>query len=284
MIFGKLNQKFQKTLILLRVYYITLFALLNIYGLSKLNPATEQLKPVYLFPLEFLTGANHLTVSFILTALPMFLSFAAALKPTSQSLRLLFVLSLFFFNALANSGGGLTHLWEFWLWSSVVLALLPTIVIKNDIPTKRVEKLIYLNGWWSAQAIVLLFYFLSGFWKLVGLIGQLRAGEPNFLSTDGLKYHLASEVIRAGANPLFKSIIYNQPLLSSLMAFGALVLQLSCLPIIFKVKMRPWVGMGLLFFHIGTSVFLGISYPTNFFLLGILFVVDTFPRENIGHF
>ena len=279
MIFEKLNQNFRKTVVLLRVYYITLFALLNIYGLSKLTAQTEQLKPVYLFPLNFLTGANHLTVCLIITALAMLFSFAAAMRPKFQIFRIFFSIFFFLFNALANSEGGLTHLWQFWLWSSVVLAFLPTIDFKNNRATKRVEKLIYLNGWWSAQALVLMFYFLSGFWKLVGFVVQFAAGEPNFLSADGLKYHLASEIIRAGADPLFKRFIFHQSILSPILALSALCLQLFCLPCIFIARFRPWAGIGLLFFHIGTSVFLGISYPTNFFLLGVLFVADAVPGQ-----
>ena len=196
--------------------------------------------------------------------------------PRQQSFRILVFIALFLTNAVTNSAGATTHLYQFWLWSAFVLATVPGQFPRVTEHRFR-QNLIW--GWWGAQSIVLMFYGLSGFWKTEGLIEQLFKGEPNLLSNSGISYHLASEMIRTGSQPLLGRWLLQFQSFSPLLAIGVIVLQLSCFAAIFRPGwLTRALGIGLILFHVGTYLFLAITYPTNVVLVGILLATSPFSK------
>jgi hypothetical protein len=184
----------------------------------------------------------------------------AGIFPRKQVFRALVFVTLFCFNAAIHSFGDTTHSYEFWLWAAFALATLPAKKARFRFPI----------AWWGAQTTVLLFYGLSGFWKVTGAIIQLSRGEPWLFGTKGLSYHLASEMLRVGVHPILGNWLLQNQAFSPLLAAGVAVIQLSCLIAIFRVSWRRWIGIALLSFHLGTYFFLSITYPTNVALVGIL--------------
>jgi hypothetical protein len=277
LIFGRHRTQLVRVDTLMRIYYFAILGMANILALP--NTIHTELYPDYRWPLSVFNGADEGKVK-LFSALALFASCAfAGIRPVSQLARVLAFCSLFLVNAAVNSDGGTTHLYQFWLWSALALAMIPSERLPWISQTERRRRHRRLIGWWAAQSVVLLFYGLSGIWKCVGLVDQIFKGEPHLLSAKGLAYHLASETLRAGAHPILGDWLLNHEALSPLLAGGVILIQLSCLVAISHAGLRKWVGLALIGFHLGTYLFLSITYPTNVFLIGVLLVTNPFANS-----
>ncbi len=266
---SKTNFFYEKILTSLRVYYFTLAALINIYGLGQIKNFRADFKPVYLSVATLFTGLEYRLALLYSSLLLIGFCFIAALKVTWRWPKVAVSLALLNFAAVTNSTGGLTHLYQFWLWSSLMLIWAPTIK-KNSSEDDQKQ---YLASWWGAQSIVLLMYGISGMWKCIGFIVQIFQNQTGIFMPSGLSYHLASEIIRAGADPILGTWLLAHPNLQPLLAIPTALIQLSCFVGIFNAGLRPYLAVALILFHLGTYFFLAINYPTNFALIPILFLL-----------
>ncbi len=266
---SKTNFIYEKVLTATQIYYFTLAALINIYGLGQIKNFQSDFKPIYFNVASIFTGLNYRQSLLYSSVILIFCCFLAAMKVRWRLPKIAVSLSLLLYAAVTNSAGGLTHLYQFWFWSSVMLIWAPSIKDHSNDDTKK----FYLVSWWGAQSIVLLMYGLSGMWKCIGFFVQILQNQTGIFMTSGLSYHLASEIIRAGANPVLGQWLLENPDLQPMLAIPTAVIQLSCFVGIFKTQLRPYLGLALIVFHLGTFFFLAINYPTNFALIPILFLL-----------
>ena len=260
---------------LVKAYYFALLGVANFLGWPSFYQ--EGLTPSFRWPLGIFDGTPLPTVQIFCCLILILVCCLAGIWPRSQSFRILVFVALFLMNAVANSAGATTHLYQFWLWSAFIMATVPG---RSKKITERRFYYYLMLGWWGAQAIVLMFYGLSGFWKTVGLFEQIFKGEPNLLSASGLSYHLASEMLRTGSQPLLGPWLLKFQWFSPVLAIAVIVLQLSCLAALFRGGwLRRAVGIGLILFHIGTYLFLAITYPTNVVLVGVLLATNSLPAR-----
>lgn len=253
----------------MRAYYFTLLALINIFGIGQIKNFRPEFKPIYFSLATVFDGLEYRFALLFSSLILMAVCIWAGMQVTSQLARIFVFISLLLYTAVTISSGALTHLYQFWMWSSFLLAWSPSI--KDDSPAEL--KNIYCLMWSGAQSIVLLMYGLSGLWKVIGFIAQLSRGETGIFSPHGLSYHYASEVIRAGANPLLGSWLLNHGHWQPLMSIAVVLLQLFCFVGIFNKALRHYLGFALICFHLSTYFFLSINYPTNFALIPVLFLM-----------
>lgn len=272
----KIKPLFENVLIAMRAYYVTLAALINIFGIGQIKNYGQGFKPAYIGIAAIFNNMDYRYALLISSLVLIVACFIAALKISWRWPRIFVFLSLLLFAAVMNSTGGATHLYQFWLWSSFVLAWAPSC----SETCSRHAQMRYLLSWWGAQSIVLLMYGLSGFWKVIGGIVQLYNHQTHILAPKGLSYHLASEIIRTGSNPLFGPWLLAHENWQPAMSLAVIVLQLSCLVGIFKLQWRFYIGLALIAFHFSTYFFLAINYPTNFALIAILFLIVPIKKKN----
>lgn len=243
--------------IILRFFYAAQYFLFIVY----IFPQIGNLKSsaVLQWPLFWVPYLPKAFSCFILLSLFIAAPMVAILS-SSKWPPLLSAISLLFMSAIMSSSGGVTHLFQFWLWAQIAIILSPH--------GQKVR---------AAQGIVLLLYFLSGFWKLEGGLRQLINGEPSIFSNHGMLSHLASEIIRSNAKPILKDWWFNHEWIGSIFGFSTVILQLGLLPLFLyyknNLKIKYFIGLSLLSFHLGTALFLSITYPTNVLLVLILFLV-----------
>lgn len=255
---------------LLRAYYFVLLGVINALALPW--SIETGLYPELRWPLGVFTGTD-IGLVLLITALLLMASAAwAGCQPLHQIPRVCVFLSLFLMNAAINSRGATTHLYQFWLWSSFMLALIPSSASLS--PRERARNL--WVGWSSAQSMVLLFYGLSGLWKLIGVLIQWWNNEPHFLGYGGIAYHLASEKLRADSRPILGDFLLNHPGWSPVFATAVMGLQLLCWVGIVRPDWRRPLGLGLIGFHLSTYLGLSITYPPNVFLVGMLLATNPF--------
>lgn len=253
-------------------FYLILLGLVNIYGVPSIRPGYENARLLATWPVQWLEATGLLIGSPFIVFGTVLALLVAALYPLKWWTRALAFVFVFLFNAYNSSFGGVTHLYQFWLWCSFVLALMPTVCGLE----KRSNRQLLLNSWLATQCMCLLFYSMSGFWKIYGAFVQFLAGEPTVFSPSGLGYHVASEIIRAGMNPLLGRLFIEHPWLSPPFAIPVALFQFASVFVIFKFKWHRLWGVGLICFHLGTFLILAITYPTNFFLVGLLFLASPF--------
>ena len=122
--------------------------------------------------------------------------------------RILAFLFFFQFVAVNYSFGKIGHSYHGWLAFGFILIFLPNQKIehlKNNIKHKH----IYLTVFLAAQALVLLFYSLAGFWKIYHGIFQFIAGEIGSFSPSALAYQTAKSFLQKSSTTIFGHIIIN---------------------------------------------------------------------------
>lgn len=260
----------EKLLNWVRLYYFGVIALIFIFGLKKFFnldhsfvPVDSYLDPIYkIWSFKLLSSINAILI--------MLVGLFLVKSPKNQTLRVLLFFCFLIFEEQINSIGAKTHLFQFWLWSSLGLALVPTLKKQEiEFKIKNLEL-----GIWAAGSIILCMYFLSGLWKLIGVFIQLLANEPHLLTRDGLTYHVYSEVLRANANPIAMNFLKSQSWINPILSLGVIFIQIGAILGVFNLKFWKPLGFFLLSFHFGTLLILDITYPTNFLLVGIVFLLN----------
>lgn len=254
----------QKFLFWLQGYYCLLAAVTFLYGFKKFASLHEPFS---------LTDWNSKNYGILLLFILVIFCFIAQSRPLESLWRRVCFLLLLMFEMHYNKVGAVTHLFQFWLWSAFILALMPPYQqhSEKDWFTDHLRKAVQYS-----IGMILSFYFLSGLWKLIGVFIQLIHGEPHFFTTNGLVYHLYSEILRAGANPLLKNLILQHREFNIFLSVSAVSIQIFAISGIFKTHYHRRIGYLLLAFHLGTAAALDITYPTNIILVIWALVLSPF--------
>lgn len=271
----KLELTSQHILSNIRSYCAGLLALVASMGLQPYSNLPKHFSPPLLWQVSFLSVFPFKEIFLISILFVLFFCLCTILLPGSAFWRRALFVALFCFEGLNSSIGGRTHLFQFWLWSCFFLALMPDI---KKIPSPRKQFLNLVYGWYSVIIIILIFYGLAGFWKLIGFFQQFFLGEPQIFSPKGLLYHIASEKIRSGANPMAFELLAQHLWLNPLLELAAVTLQCSCFLAIFFCGSQRFIGLLLIIFHLATYFILSITYPTNLLLVGLTICNSPFKK------
>ena len=247
----------------LRGYYLLLGYVTFTFGIKRFTSLNDS-------PGSWFLGLDLQQLGLALVFIVLALSIYCVLRPYNSWVRRILFLFFFLFEIQFNHVGASTHLFQFWLWSSLALALVPNLT-SSEASSEQLKQ-----GIRTSISIILLMYFFSGFWKLIGVVQQMLAGEPHFFSSQGLLYHIYSEIIRAGAKPMLLPFLSEHTFINPILSITVVALQLSCLVGIFKTSWHRPLGIGILLFHVGTALILDITYPTNFLLVMWCLILSPF--------
>lgn len=251
----------------LRRFYQMLFCVLFIFGMSRFinfenGPTSNKYDKVFGLGLFFFT---------------LILAGTASRIPKNVLIRRTLCVALFGFEYAFNRIGAPMHTFQFWLWPTFILALIPAA-------TK------FEPDYWVSQhlkpaiqfaiGIVLLFYGLSGFWKVYGIIVDLFTGVPHLLTTDGLIYQIYSLKIKFGAKTALADFLIQNKSFNIPIILSVVLIQLSCLVGLFNTSLHNKLGWLLLLFHIGGALLLAIPYPTNVLLIFVTLLTSPFGKES----
>lgn len=194
-------------------------------------------------------------------------------KPGQRTFRAGYSLTLLFCLAIPPSIGGTNHGDHAWFWTSLCFVFLP--VARN-----RTGKLIYCQTFAFAQALMLFFYTLAGFWKVrYGVASLVQGVEGNF-SPRGLAITLADRIVQTNTEPLLGPFFIDNYLLAWPLFLGLIYAQFVAVAIVFRPSLHiPW-GLILIAFHVGTFVLMEISFPNHVLLLLLLLVSSPFARTD----
>ena len=246
-----------------RVFYLFVVFLtwsdLSTTAVARAGPPTAPLWPVVLLN-ELLPAGEGLAGIAIAGSL---IALLAAAFPGSRLWRLGVLLYLLVVVALRNSYGGITHGSHFLIYAGFAFLFLPP---GRRAETSRGGVPDCIMVLWFAQSIVLLAYSLAGFWKL-------WASGPELLAADGfvriLLHHLMDTTRPV---PPLMPFLARHGRLAQLLFLGVVYVELCSLAVLFRPHLhRPW-GIALMLAHFGAAWALGVAFPAQQFVVGLLFV------------
>ena len=167
--------------------------------------------------------------------------------------------------ALRNSYGGIVHGNHFLIYVGFALMFLPPGAGRPQ-RMSRSDVLDCIMVFWFALSIVLLAYSLAGFWKL-------WASGPELLAADGFARILLNHLVETTrpVPPLMPFLVRHGPL-AQLLFLVVVYVELASLAVLFRPHLhRPW-GIALMLAHFGASWTLGVAFPAQQFIVGLLLV------------
>ncbi len=225
----------------------------------------------FLWPLVWVEGLN-IPLVLELLSIACFLSSLLALQFRRHlAARGLFSFVFLLAATVTNSLGGINHPYHAWFWVSLVLLFLP-----NGNPEKfgRASKLSYCTVILAAQALFLLFYSMSGAWKiLIGLI-DLSNGQPGNFSPGALSWTLANRILQTGTDPILANLFIHNLWLAWPLFIATMYFQLVSVVVAFRPRLHVLWGYLLISFHLGTWLLMEIIFTQHVLLLIILLVLS----------
>ena len=258
---------------IVRTYYLVhlLFAALALRWLEGVRDAA----PALLWPV---TWMRLVGIETSIAAVQIFWVTAAlltALSPHVRLLRALAWLSLFEAVAYRWSFGKISHSWHAWLWVGLCFALLPNRA-PTAIAARRSDRQSVLTVVWLAQALVLLFYSLTGGWKVVGAVVQAARGQTTAFAPDALAVQIANRLLETGSTSALGPFFVEHSLLGWPFYLAAIYLELFAFLVALRPVLQRLWATGLIAFHVVVTLTMTLDFTSQLFLLALLFFRSPF--------
>jgi hypothetical protein len=266
--FRRQTGSFPTAQIVVRCYYVVLL----FFGVAIIHDWSaylDRLEAIPLWPVCWLrvvplrAGILGILIGYPAT------TFLGAVFPRQRWARLLAFLGLFEFVAMDNSFGKINHSNHLWVLTAFVLVFLPNV---TDRMPDRATRQRFLTIFWACQAITLLTYTMSGIGKAACAIYQLCAGQNNILMPTGLAAIVASRLLQTNSSSWLGPWLVAHPWFGWPLGLVSTYMELFAFWIAFRPALLRWWAAGLILFHIGVFLCMGINFLPVVPLLGLLFL------------
>jgi hypothetical protein len=203
---------------------------------------------------------------------------AAAVAPGRRWCRVLAALGLLQHTALVYSAGKIGHGLHLWVLTSLVLVFLPDGRAGGPPPGRR-ERQEFLNVFWTAHALVMLTYSMSGLGKVLGALWQASQGEVTAFHPQAMALHVADRLLETGGQSPVGLWLVNNTWAAWPMMLGAIYLQFFAFWAIFRPRLLALWTAGLILFHLATYFTLTIRFAPPVLLLALWGLASPFASE-----
>ncbi len=232
-----------------------------------------------LWPVAWAHQTGMLMAAALVTALHLLGALAAAIAPGRRWCRALAALGLFQFTALGYSVGKIGHGSHLWVLTSLVLVFLPDTGVTTPGRRQRQD---FLNVFWTAHALVLLTYTMSGLGKVAGALYQASRGEITAFQPQAMALHIADRLTETGTQSPVGLWLVDHIWASWPLMLGTIYLQFFAFWAIFRPNLlRAWT-IGLILFHLVTYWVLPIRFAPPVLLLAMWGLASPFAPEKIS--
>lgn len=199
----------------------------------------------------------------------------AVIQPENRIWRLGVFACFFAWYAFVNSFGKISHDGHAWTVAALLLVFLPN-GNHDAFARSPARRHAYLTIFWGIQFFVGLFYSMSGVWKIGIGLQQLFDGQLNTFHPHALANLVAFRMLQTNTETLLGWLVVEYPLLGWPLHLGGVYMELFSLVAVFRPQLHRLWGIGLVLFHIGTWLLMGIVFQTNIMLLGLFFIASPF--------
>lgn len=272
---------FERAVMIVRVYYvITLYLLYDrARALTNLDgdvSAMDLMWPVFWLEWTGLALGGKILVHIALAA-----GLLGAVAWRYFAVRAFVSLALLLTMAHWNSYGALHHSQHEWFWISVCFLFLPSGRI-HETRANRAGRMQFLLAFGAAPALILLFYSMSGAFKVYYATIALATGQVGGFHPEAMANTVAWRAMQTGSSPLWAEIVINTPWLGWPLYIGLYFVELVAFAIFFRPILHRIWGVILIAFHFGTVLFMDIPFPLHVLINGLLFVLSPFAPERAG--
>lgn len=267
-----LNKIFDPTIALSNIkffYYLVLgFAFVSLTTVANYSSDIVILPqwPVYwttYFSVSEIDSLNIISLFLLLS------TFLASLRTDFQLFRIATFVGTLELVAFNMSFGNINHHSEHLLvLVSFMLIFLPN---KLDQKISSQTKIRLLAVYLGCQALILLTYTLSGFWKIESILSQTQIGEATSLHPKALAYQVASRLIETNSSSILGDFIIKNYFIGWPLYLGSIYIEACSLFILFKPKVQKLWAAALILFHVFIFLTMTIPFILNVFCLFIFF-------------
>ncbi|HVZ32069.1 MAG TPA: hypothetical protein VG963_06580 [Polyangiaceae bacterium] len=200
---------------------------------------------------------------------------ACALVPERRAPRIVLAVALLELGGLANSFGKINHNWHALCICAFLLCFVPTGGL-DRIRRSSTRVQAYLLGVWSLLASFFLTYSISGVWKVAVGVVQAASLKPTAFSPAALAYHVSRRLLETGETTRLARILLDHPALGWPCNLLTLYLETFAFVAAFRPRLHRVWAFGLICFHLGSGLVLGIGFYHHVLLLGVLGLASPF--------
>jgi hypothetical protein len=130
------------------------------------------------------------------------------------------------------------------------------------------------------QSFILLIYFISGSFKLLGIVTQTVLGQTSALSPDALAQNVAKGLFTTNAPTFFSSLILEHPSwMATVVLLTGYMIEACSIFIISRPNLHRVWGMVLLVFHSTILMTVGPDFTIHMVVVGLFLVFSPFSME-----
>lgn len=211
------------------------------------------------------------SIRFILLFYLIASAFALLFWERSRLARIIAFASIFLYLSLISSFGKIDHNYHLLLIIMFMLIFLPS---KSQ---GRISSEATLKVFFSIQTFILLTYFISGIFKLYGIIDQEIRGDTSALAEEAMALNLSKTSYASGSDYFLSSYLLGKPskLFSAFLILGYLV-EFFSVYVLFKPQWhRVWACL-LIMLHVGIVLSVGPDFTIQIFVVGIFLLFSPF--------
>ncbi len=276
---GAQKRAYGRAIIIVRAYYVV--SAFWVVGQTQSWPTYARLqRATPLWPAEWWfrevsvrTGVNLIFSVYLIASL------IVVLVPDRRLARAAYTLALLQYMSFVNSFDKVNHDLHGWLFVSIVLILLP----RGPWGARRstADRQYFLTVFWAAQLVLLLFYSLTGMWKIYSAIDAFAHGHINGFNLSAFSYIVGARLIQTNQDTVLGKFFVHNELPGWLLFTGTMYLETASLMIAFRPRVQRMWGLGLILFHVGTQLAMGFTFPENIVLVGLLLVCSPFAPDRV---
>ena len=215
-------------------------------------------EPLPLWPVFWLNEANlRLTAAGII----LFLfggAVGAAMLVQARIFRVAVAIGVLLAAALFNSFGSISHGLHIWFWMAAMFALFPSVG-EDEILSSRALRLRVISIFVATQMLVMLFYTLSGLFKLTNGF-TYEPGAISSLSLHALSVHVSASLFGSQGGTILGDFIIENPWLGWPVFLAVLYFEIFAVYAVFRPSIQRMWGFFLITFHLGIFVVMGIAF------------------------
>jgi hypothetical protein len=202
----------------------------------------------------------------------------AVLIPRFRFVRLLSAIALLQYMAFINGFDKINHNLHAWLFVSFILVLLPS----GRWEHRRVsDRQAFLGVVWISTLVVLLFYTLTGFWKIYTATKALTNGTPSGFGISAFSYIVGSRLVQTNQDTVLGHYFTYHELPGWFLFTGTMYLETFSVIAAFRPRLHRVWGLALIAFHFGTQLAMGFTFGPNIVLIGLLLVCSPFTPDRV---
>jgi hypothetical protein len=274
------RQAFDQAFWLVRIYYASmlLIAYQEMAPLWKMTLNGGEFAP--LWPIFWASDAGSagtvLLISLITSAV------LAVALPDRRWPKILVVLSFLSTSAFRSSFGlgSINHGQHFWIWVGFCFCFLPSGP-QAELRSSKSKRYRFLLTFFFTQALILLFYTMSGFWKIAAAIEALITGKMSAFHPEALAMIATWKMIQLDRITMLGPFLADHSWLGWPAYIWVIYIEIVTLMVLCRPALHRLWGIMLIGFHIGTFLLLGINFPKHVLVLTILFVWSPFAIQPV---